>query len=272
MDIKGRNVLVLMGDKRQEYLVEYLIAEDCNAIYESSVPSEEIGSLISKSDFVIAPIPFGLMNHNEERISKFTNMSILLGGCIPSKVKEYCSEKGIICYDFMEDEELAAYNAIATTEGAIAEAISNHPTNLRASKCLVLGYGKCGKELAITLHHIGAKVTVGARKYDVLEEVMMQGLESIDLNHDNRYKNELSSKIGTYDYIFNTIPSVIMDRDLLQKVSKDSTIIDIASKPGGVDYEVVKELQINAKLSLGLPGKYSPKSSAKGILECIKRI
>jgi dipicolinate synthase subunit A len=42
----------------------------------------------------------------------------------------------------------------------------------------------------------------------------------------------------------------------------DVVIIDIASAPGGVDYPTAKELHVNCKLCLGLPGKFAPKSSA----------
>ena len=33
-------------------------------------------------------------------------------------------EKGVSCYDYMEEETIAVKNAVATAEGAIAEAIS----------------------------------------------------------------------------------------------------------------------------------------------------
>ena len=48
----------------------------------------------------------------------------------------------------------------------------------------------------------------------------------------------------------------------LQKMQKDAVVLDIASKPGGTDFEAAKKLGISAKLALGLPGIYSTKSSA----------
>ncbi|OJT71237.1 dihydrofolate reductase, partial [Clostridioides difficile] len=54
------------------------------------------------------------------------------------------------------------------------------------------------------------------------------------------------------------------------KVSQEVTIIDIASSPGGVDYSVVKEAGINATLCLGLPGKYSPKTSGEILVNAKK--
>ena len=80
---------------------------------------------------------------------------------------------------------------------------------------------------------------------------------------------ELSQKIEKYDFIFNTIPSMILTRNVLCNVSSDSVIIDIASKPGGTDFEACKHFGIAAKLCLSLPGKYSPKSSSGIIYKCL---
>ena len=48
-------------------------------------------------------------------------------------------------------------------------------------------------------------------------------------------------------------------------------IIDIASAPGGVDYEAAGALGIAAKLCLGLPGKYAPKTAGEILAEEIMK-
>ena len=77
----------------------------------------------------------------------------------------------------------------------------------------------------------------------------------------------LEDKIDQYDYIFNTIPSLVLTRDLLIKTNPTVVIIDISSAPGGVDFQSAKELSKSAKLCLGLPGKYAPKSSAAFLID-----
>ncbi|OJT91053.1 dihydrofolate reductase, partial [Clostridioides difficile] len=62
-----------------------------------------------------------------------------------------------------------------------------------------------------------------------------------------------------------------LTKERLEKVSQEVTIIDIASSPGGVDYSVVKEAGINATLCLGLPGKYSPKTSGEILVNAIRK-
>ena len=73
-----------------------------------------------------------------------------------------------------------------------------------------------------------------------------------------------------FDYVFNTAPTHVADEKFLSELSREVTIIDIASKGTGVDFQYCKENQLNAHLCLGLPGKYAPKSSAAILLKVIE--
>ena len=77
--------------------------------------------------------------------------------------------------------------------------------------------------------------------------------------------------LSEYDYVFNTVPAPVLGEEMLQGLSRNVTIIDIASGGVGVDYEYCKNEKINAKLCLGLPGKYAPKSSATILLKVIEK-
>ena len=52
-----------------------------------------------------------------------TKEQILFGGCINEEIRHECEQKGIKAFDFMKMDDVAIYNAIATAEGAIMEAI-----------------------------------------------------------------------------------------------------------------------------------------------------
>ena len=71
------------------------------------------------------------------------------------------------------------------------------------------------------------------------------------------------------DVIFNTIPSLVLNRENLSNINKDTLIIDLASKPGGVDFDCAKELGIKTIHALGLPAKTSPKTSSRILCRCI---
>ncbi|HPU63540.1 MAG TPA: NAD(P)-dependent oxidoreductase, partial [Mobilitalea sp.] len=173
----------------------------------------------------------------------------------PKEIRVICEEKGVFCYDLMDSDKVAIMNAIATAEGTIMEAIRSSNINLHKSNCLVLGYGRCGKVLAAKLKGLDANVTVAARNEDDLAYAYASGFSAVHIK-------DIKSLLPSFHFIFNTIPALILDQECLKNVSKDVVIIDIASAPGGVDFEYALNHGINAKLCLGIPGKVSPKTSA----------
>ena len=77
------------------------------------------------------------------------------------------------------------------------------------------------------------------------------------------YLHNLIMEIGKYDYIFNTIPILILNEEIIKKINPDAIILDIASNPGGVDKNAASQYGIIVKHVLGIPGKYAPKSSGE---------
>ena len=72
--------------------------------------------------------------------------------------------------------------------------------------------------------------------------------------------------------IFNTAPALVLDRDILKKANPDTLIIDLASKPGGVDFKTAGDLGLKVIWSLGLPGKVAPITSGKIIKDTVINI
>lgn len=64
--------------------------------------------------------------------------------------------------------------------------------------------------------------------------------------------------IHRFDFIFNTAPQKSLVDDILCRLKKNATIIDIASAPGGTDFDYCKKYGICAKLCPGIPGHYAP--------------
>lgn len=156
-------------------------------------------------------------------------------------------------------------NAIPTAEGAIEIAISETPVTIHGSKCLVLGYGKIGKILSKDLYGMGAQTYAAARKYADLAMIEGHGYEPLPIGI-------LESGISDFDIIFNTIPALILDDKILSKVRKDALIIDLASKPGGLDFEAAKRYGLRVIWALGLPGKIAPITSGAIIKDTIMNI
>lgn len=147
-------------------------------------------------------------------------------------------------------------------EGAIAHAILESNITLHNSNTLVLGYGRCGKVLCDKLKGIGANVTVCTRNPIDLALSESLGYNIIPFSRVKRYA-------GKFQFIFNTIPAPVLTSSCLNKINQKTVIIDIASVPGGTDFNYAKKKGINAKLCLGIPGKTAACSSGEILAEAI---
>ena len=139
------------------------------------------------------------------------------------------------------------------------------PVTLHNSNVFVMGFGRIGKILAKMLHGIGAKVHVEARKFSDLAWIESYGYKPIHLNDMYEY-------LDRFDIIFNTIPYIILDTPELEKIKKDCLLIDLASKPGGINFQKANELGRKSIWALSLPGKVAPATAAKFIKSTIQNI
>lgn len=186
----------------------------------------------------------------------------IFGGVIPEEFRRTCEEREINCYDFMRDEPLTLFNAVATAEGAILEALLHQPSNLHQSNALVLGYGRCGKILADKLKGLSACVTVCSHDEQELALAAALGLDSFHLS-------SLRQNIRRFEYIFNTIPVCILTKPCLANIHKNAIIIDIASNKSGADYDAARLLGVHIRFCPGLPGKYASQSCAVRLVQYV---
>ena len=164
--------------------------------------------------------------------------------------------------DYLKDEELILKNAISTGEGALNIAISETPTTIFKSKVLITGFGRVSKATAKIFHGLGADVYIAARRKEAVCEAECIGYTGLDIKKMNDIKSQM-------DIIINTVPAMVLHREFLKGLKKDALIIDLASKPGGVDFDAARDLNVRVIWALSLPGKIAPISSGKFIYETI---
>lgn len=283
---------VIGGDMRQVYLAaafacqkesvcHFALSQEPNMCQCEDMsfakPADSLAEACRVASCVVGPIPLcrnGSALNQSASVEAVCVNSLLpwlqsgqsfFAGCIPEDFKTEAQKRGVRVFDLMQDEALAAYNSIATAEGAICEAIRRSPINMRRSRCAVLGYGRCGNTITQCLKGMSADVSVfSARDRERI-------LASIAADCSGTFER-FKSCAGEFDFIFNTIPAPVVTEEFLVQMKKTVTIIDIASAPGGVDFAAAKKLGRNASLCPGLPGKYAPLSSADAIKETIERI
>lgn len=278
------DIAILGGDRRTAYMAQLFANEGCRTIcygtsdlqgdLKNSPPpvASSLKEALDTAGTIVCGIPFeksGFL-YCEDRmripISELQRClhkrQILFAGMIPDAFRQHCEERNISCHDFMKDEPLTLFNAVATAEGAILEALSHKETLLHQSNCLVLGFGRCGSLIAERLKGLNAGVTITAQRPAALALAQTKGFSTFPLA-------SLASEISKYDYIFNTIPACYLGAESLPNVRRDCLIIDVASARLGVDYQKAEELSLHCLFCPGLPGKYAAESCAQRMVKYV---
>lgn len=248
--------LVLGNENRQKYLARILKEKGHEVMCSEKY-------LPGYHDAILLPVPQTgkYLEENKEHLQKGQTVY----GChFPKETVSDCTRRGIRFVDYLDDEGAAERNAVATAEGAIAEALLRSCQTLQNSRVLVTGYGCCGVVLASKLLSWKADVTVMERKERKRAAAESFGCHAVSFQMP-------PEQMKAFDFIFNTVPAPVLTKEKLIFVRQEVPVIDIASKPGGVDFEFCQKRGINAVLCLGLPGKYAPKSSAGILVEVIEK-
>lgn len=281
-----KKISIIGGDLRLVYLAELFQMENLEVYTYGLERSNKLqnNKLINKcntleecmqsSNLVISSIPFSQDNiyvkesYSEnkimlEEVASYIDNKTFIAGSIPQEFYRLIENKSVKILDLMKSEELAILNSISTAEGAIKVAIEEKDTTIHGSNILILGFGRIGKVLAKMLSGMEANLYCEARKQEDLAWIETYGYKKVPLN-------ELDKSLSNYDIVFNTIPSIILDKEKLKLLKKETLIIDLASKPGGVDMEAAKDLNLKAIWATSLPGKVAPKSAAQIIKQTIE--
>ena len=212
---------------------------------------------------IIGPIPYS--TDGKTLYAPFCNKKLdinllkgkkIIAGKIPKEIAD------IESIDILKNEYFTIKNTVPTAEGAIAKAIELTDINIDKANIMVLGFGRVGKTLCYKLKKLGANVYAEARKERDLAWIDVFGYNAIPLE-------KINENICKMDIIFNTIPELILDKSKLILMNEKTLIIDLASKPGGTDFESANKMGIKAILYSGIPGKIASEYEAELIKEVI---
>lgn len=272
MDIK--RILIIGGDSRTEYLGKAL-SDDGFAV-ENYSEGEPLKNSIDRCDAVILGLPASKDDKTvdapklQEQILlkdlfKLTGRNkLLLAGKMSEGMKAVADVFGVKWVDYFMRDELEILNSIPTCEGAVQIAMEELPITLFGANVLVTGFGKVGEPLCVMLKHLGANVTVCARRAAQRAKARTMGIRSVNFSY-------LGELMADADVVFNTVPEKIIGGNELVTAG-NTLIIDLASKPGGVDMEKAKDMGVKVIWALGLPGKVAPVTSGNIIKETILNI
>ena len=196
---------------------------------------------------------------------------LLLGGKIPPALCSLAEEKGIACIDYFDSELLQLKNALPTVEGALFVAMGELSVTLDGAETAVIGYGRIGSLLAEKLRALGAKVTVLARRREVLQHAELRHHRGVLLHCKDGYRG-LEAIPKDCRVIFNTVPNRIFVGEALDSIPRNCLFVDLASAPGGIDFATAEQRGLRAIWATALPGKYSPETAGVMIAETVETI
>lgn len=238
-------ISIVSQDKRYIELNEILLSNG----YDSKICTiDNIGS----TDILILSVRRELDDSElKVLLSKIPRDTLVLSGN-KNKIKEYFDGRVV---DYSASEEFLEKNAYLTAEATVSVLHSLLKRSLKDLKIFVCGYGRIGRHLCRIFSSLGAKTYAYARREEIRDKIKNDGYISKPL--------EFSSSCNV---VLNTVPSIIFSKEMIDNISSNTCIIELASQPGGF------EDASRVYTASGLPGKIFPKSSAEIIYDTIKNL
>jgi dipicolinate synthase subunit A len=286
-NLKGCKVAVMGGDARELVLVEELassgarvnvvglpVKSSTGRVVKCRAPEEcliDINAVIlpvpgiNEKGLIYCPLLEEPLALTGELLAKIPDGVPVFVGVARPLLNQMASRKGVRLIELMKLDEVAILNSIPSAEGAVQMAMEMLPVTIHGSSACVLGFGRTGVTLARLLGVMGARTSVVARRPEHLARITEMNLIPVPFDLMPDY-------LGDADVIFNTVPSLVLTGEVLEKVSSEAVIIDLASAPGGTDFRRAESLGIKAVLAPGLPGKVAPKTAGRNLARVITRL
>ncbi|WP_341474368.1 dipicolinate synthase subunit DpsA [Heliorestis acidaminivorans] len=276
-DLQGISLAVIGGDKRDQILVQRLVelgaqinviglpVDDCDQVSIKNHLSHALTDVsalilpmpgIDPQGRVYAPLYDKKLYLNNEELQALPSGCPIFVGVARPKLREMAEKRGAEIIEVAEMDEFAILNSVPSAEGAIQMAMEGLPITIHGSRSIIIGFGRLAITLTRMLMGLGSQVTVIARDPVARARAWEMGAKALPME-------SLPEALAEGDFIYNTIPAMILDQKMINLVNPEGMIIDLATAPGGTDFETARQKGIKAELAPGLPGKVAPKTAGK---------
>ncbi|CAM5788461.1 MULTISPECIES: dipicolinate synthase subunit DpsA [Brevibacillus] len=286
--LTGKHVAFIGGDARQLEVIKRCIQLDASvtligfdnleSIFTGATKRPLTCDVLKDVDALILPIvgsddngyvesifcskPLQLL---DEHVASLQKHCIVYTGMAKTYLKQLLAAQQIELVELLDRDDVAIYNSIPTVEGALMMAIQHTDITIHGSQSIVLGLGRTGMSMARALHSLGARVRVGARRQEHIARIFEMGLTPFHMS-------ELKQQVNNADFIFNTIPKLVLTAEIIAQMPQTAFILDLASKPGGTDFRYAERRGIKALLAPGLPGIVAPKTAGQILAQTLSRL
>jgi len=285
--LSGIKIAVAGGDDREIVLISELIRLGAT-ITVVGFPREKVGhggyvvssveEVCRGAEVLILPMPGtdpnGLIRavYSEEKlelseraIKLLAPRALVIIGTARPFLRDWAKKYHFTLLEIAEMDEVAILNSIPTAEGAIQIAMEELPITIHGACACVLGFGRVGFTLGRTLKALGAEVTVVSREPAELARAYEIGCHRAGFE-------ELSRILPSMEVVFNTVPAMVLTREVLRLANPETLIIDVAAQPGGTDFEAAHSVGIKAILAPGLPGKVAPLTAGRILADVLPQL
>ena len=212
---------------------------------------------IALADYILLPLPLDAARTPLAELLRAARPGALaLGGMLSEEAKAIAAEAGVELVDYFAREELTIRNAIPTAEGCIGILLAERKRTLWGSAVLLLGFGPVGQALGTRLAALGAQVTVAARRPSQRAQAESLGMQGAELAR-------LAQLAPAFDTVVNTIPAQVLTAPVLARLRPGSLIVDLASRPGGTDFDAAARCGHKAIHALSLPAACAPETAGE---------
>ena len=218
---------------------------------------------LPQADYILLPLPLEQSGLPLAQLLGAAKPGALaLGGKVTESARTVARAAGVELVDYFAREELTIRNAIPTAEGCIGILMKERSRTLWGSSILLTGFGPVGQALGVRLAALGAQVTAAARRPAQRALAESFGLRSI-----------LIDRIGqiapAFDTVVNTVPAPVLSEAVLARLRPQSFIVDLASRPGGTDFDAARRLGHRAIHALSLPAACAPETAGEAVAQTV---
>ena len=234
--MKGQKCFAVVGgDARQAAAARAL----ARAGYSVGGPE-----MIAVADYILLPLPLDAARTPLAELLRAARPGTLaLGGMLSVEAKAIAAEAGVELVDYFAREELTIRNAIPTAEGCIGILMKERSRTLWGSSILLTGFGPVGQALGVRL----------AESF---------GLRSVAIDR-------LGQIAPAFDTVVNTVPAPVLSEAVLARLRPQSFIVDLASRPGGTDFDAARRLGHRAIHALSLPAACAPETAGEAVAQTV---
>lgn len=266
-----RNIVVVGGDKRQKYLKEYLVGQGFDVasygLFDWDDDTDKLKSVLHENSLVVLPLPatrndqtiimpFSKREMTIDRLISFLGReNLVFGGIIKGELLLRLRETEIPFVDYYNNSFIEK-NAVLTAFGTMKILLEHIDFALPLGRYAITGYGRVSREIVALLKSFSCNITVFARNASQREDAIIKGCNALNIS-------ELSSRAKDFDVIINTVPQHIIFEDTLKNINKTTKIIELASAPYGLDFDLARKYGVDVIKAFGLPGKYTPKTAGE---------